>query len=268
MTRLCRLGLSWRALTVATGLLLLLSGCQSGGRSDRLTVAAAANLQFAMQDLEAAFEAAHGIETDIIIGSSGKLTAQIQQGAPYDLLVSADMKYPKSLYEKGLATEAPAVYAYGALVAWTMQEHSLDSLPKLLQQTAIEKIALANPKVAPYGELASQWLQYHRLLPALESKLIYGESIAQTSQYISSGACDVGFTARSVVVSPVMAGKGTWTEPAPRLLLEQGVIITRRGAEEQPEASRLFYEFLFSQQARSIFSRYGYDTPADEDDIQ
>lgn len=243
------------------GLILLMVTCQSEGeRKDKLIVAVAANVRYAMEEVETAFEAQSGIEVGVIIGSSGKLTAQIQQGAPYDLLVSADMKYPQSLYEKGLAVSPPEVYAYGTLVLWTLRDLSLDSITTLLQQPEIRKIALANPKIAPYGELALQWLQYHRLLPTLEAKLIYGESIAQTSQYISSGACDLGFTARSIVISPGLKEKGRWVSLEPVLRLEQGVVITQRG-HQQPREAQAFYDFLFSESARSIFFRYGYDVP-------
>ena len=240
---------------------MLLGACQSeGNRKDKLIVATAANVQYAMEEIEAAFETESGIEIEVIAGSSGKLTAQIQQGAPYDLLVSADMKYPQTLHEKGFATSPPEVYAYGSLVLWTTHDLSLDTLPSLLLQPDIRKIALANPKIAPYGNLAMQWLQYHQLLPEMESKLIYGESIAQASQYISSGACDLGFTARSIVVSPGVKDHGQWVNLKPNLYLEQGVVITKKG-EQQPEETNKFYTFLFSETARNILSRYGYDVP-------
>lgn len=250
----------WCSMLVC--LLVILSACQSeGGRKDKLIVAAAANVQYAMEEIETAFEAESGIEIEVIVGSSGKLTAQIQQGAPYDLLVSADMKYPKTLHENGFATSPPEVYAYGSLVLWTTQDLSFDSLPNLLQQPDIRKIALANPKIAPYGDLAMQWLQYHQLIPAVESRLIYGESIAQTSQYISSGACDLGFTARSIVVSPVVKDMGRWTNLKPDLRLEQGVVITKKG-EQQAVETKAIYDFLFSETARSILTQHGYDVPA------
>ena len=261
--RLSRSRLSFDRISLISVVVFLLmtTACQpEGRRNDKLIVAVAANVQYAMDEIEIAFETQSGIEIEVITGSSGKLSAQIQQGAPYDVLVSADMKYPQSLHEKGFAASPPQVYAYGSLVLWTLRDLSLDSIITLLQQPEVRKIALANPKIAPYGYLTIQWLQYHQLLSVIESKLIYGESIAQASQYISSGACDIGFTASSIVVSPGMKDKGRWVPLKPDFKLEQGVVITKRG-EKQPLETQAFYNFLFSDTAQAVFSRYGYNTP-------
>ena len=240
----------------------LLAGCSSGqGSKKRLIVATAANVQYAMQEIKTAFEEKEGINIEVIASSSGKLTAQIQQGAPYDLLVSADIKYPADLYEKGFAAAPPAVYAYGTLVLWTMKDLSLDSVFALLLGSAVKKIAIANPKVAPYGKLTFEWFKHHDLLNVIEGKLVFGESIAQASQYILSGASDLGFTARSIVNSPGMSGKGNWVSLQPNLRLEQGVVITTHGQKEHLEEAQRFYNFLFSEEAQNIFSRHGYETP-------
>ncbi|MDX1666819.1 MAG: molybdate ABC transporter substrate-binding protein [Saprospiraceae bacterium] len=241
-------------------------GSRSGDRDPRLLVAAAANVQFAMEALETAFERESGIEIEVIVSSSGKLTAQIRQGAPYDLLISADTLYPGVLYREGYALRPPEIYAYGSLVLWSLQDDiALEGDLLFLGREDIEKIALANPLNAPYGKETIRALESKGLLSKLESKLVYGESIAQTNQYILSRACQVGFTAKSVVVSPRVAGVGQWVEVAEELYrpIAQGVVITRSGEEKYPELSRKFYTFLFGESATQIFREFGYDLPSD-----
>jgi molybdate transport system substrate-binding protein len=164
--------------------ILLLSTVVSFAQN-KLTVAAAANVQFVMAELVKDFESTTGIKTDIILGSSGKLTAQIKEGAPYDIFVSADMKYPEELYKSGFATGSPKVYANGLLVLWTIQTDSKpDADLKILTSNAIKKIAIANPATAPYGEASVEAMNYYKVYDQVKDKLIYGESISQTNQYI------------------------------------------------------------------------------------
>ena len=255
--------------TVFLSALLLCTACgnePSRGQhgEQQLVVATAANVQFAMHELEAAFEGETGIPLEVVISSSGKLTAQIQQGAPYHLLLSANMKYPQRLYKAGYAVAAPATYALGALVLWTMKEKvTLHAAPRFLTHSDIGKIAIANPKNAPYGEQAVRFFEYYGIYEQVAPKLVYGESIAQTNQYVISKACDLGLTAKSVVLSPKMRGRGAWlpVDPAAYTPIRQGVIITRYGQQQQPEACRRFYDFLFSETAQAIFRKYGYEVP-------
>ncbi len=249
--------------TVYSLLLLFAVSCQNGETeqtTDTLTIAIAANVQFAMEELEEAFEQQSSIALEVIIGSSGKLTAQITQGAPYDLFISANMKYPQSLYENGLTTAPPQVYAYGALVLWTLQEQSdlAQTWQERLKNT--HKVAIANPKNAPYGEQAIHALRHFQLYDEVAPKLVLGESIAQTNQYILSGACELGFTAKSVVLSPTLKTTGTWVElPEDSYQpIAQGVVVTTFGAKNHPKASQSFYDFLFSATADQIFKTYGY----------
>lgn len=226
-----------------------------------LTIAVAANAQFVMKAIEKAYEKNTGIEVQIVIGSSGKLTAQISQGAPYDLLVAADMKYPNNLYEGGHATTTPRVYASGSLVLWTMNEAILlDTTLQFLLHDTIHKLVIANPKNAPYGEQAIKAMEHLGIFEKLQSKLVFGESIAQTNQYILTGNCEVGITAKSVVLAPEMAQKGFWIEiPLSSYeLIKQGVIITKYGQSNNQEATKHFYNFLFSEEGAAIFESYGY----------
>ena len=230
-----------------------------------LTVAVAANAQFAMEEIEHAFEEETQKNIEIIIGSSGKLTAQIKQGAPYDLLVAANMKYPAYLYEEGLTKQKPMVYALGELVLWTMDEMlDLNATDlSILTQSAIQKIAIANPRNAPYGEQAINVLNYYQLKEKLQPKLVFGESIAQTNQYITTRNCEVGFTAESVVLAPKLKDKGQWIPIANEAyqLIEQGGVITKYGVKEHPVVAQQFYDFLFSTTAQRIFQDYGYTIP-------
>lgn len=231
-----------------------------------LAIATAANVQFAMKEIETAFEEEFNMDIIIIIGSSGKLTAQIQQGAPYDLLISANMKYPNNLFQNGYATTPPKIYALGGLVLWTMKtELTLDEQLSILATPAIKKIAIANPKNAPYGEQALNAFEYFELNEAITSKLVYAESIAQTNQYILTKNCEVGITAKSVVNAPKMKNVGQWIE-IPSIAYQpiaQGVVITKYGAKNNKDGAKKFYDFLFSPKAAHIFKKYGYTIPID-----
>ena len=180
--------------------------------ADTITVAVAANVQYAFDDLHAEFKKETGHDLKPIYNSSGKFTAQIMNGAPFDVFLSADTEFPEKLHRDGFTTAAPRIYAYGALVLWTMKDLDLNKWQSVLSSTAVEKIAIANPKTAPYGRETIRALHYLTLDEALKSKFVFGESISQTNQYIHSRAADVGFTAKSVVVSPEMKGQGKWIE--------------------------------------------------------
>lgn len=237
-------------------MLALAVGCSP--QTDRdLTIAVAANMQFAMDEILQGFREKTGLECDMVVSSSGKLTAQIMEGAPFDILVSADMKYPQALYQAGLATEAPVVYAYGKLVLWTTKDRYKPSIDGMLDQQ-VKHIAIANPKTAPYGEAAEQVLHYHDIFEAVQPKLVFGESISQTNQFIISGAAEVGFTAKAVVLSESMKGRGQWIEidSNQHKPIAQGVVIID---SENAAFSRQFFDFLLSPEGQLMLQKYGYD---------
>lgn len=248
--------------------ILIFSNCNKKADStqEKLLIAVAANVQFAMQEIEQDFENETGIPINQVISSSGKLTAQILQGAPYDIFISADMKYPDTLYKNGFATAPPQVYAYGTLVLWTFQNFDLENAIAVLKNPAVQKIAIANPATAPYGEQTIRLLQHYNLYEQVQPKLVYGESIAQTNQYITSGACELGFTAKSIVLAPDMQGKGAWIEmdASAYAPIQQGVVITKFGNTQHPEASQRFFAYLFSEKGRTILEKYGYKLPTNE----
>jgi len=247
------------AIAVLAFLLVLPSAAFAGD----ITVAAAANVQFTLEDLKAEFTRETGIGVKTVIGSSGKLTAQVENGAPFDVFLSADMKYPATLYKEGFSLRSPKVYAYGTLVLWTVKDLDLSQGVNALSEKGIKKIALANPDVAPYGREAVNALKFYKLYEPLQKEIVLGESIAQANQFISTGAADIGFTAKSVVLARDMKDKGKWIEIDPKSYkpIAQGVIVLKYADDHHSGEAHQFYDFLFSIPAREIFKKYGYNLP-------
>lgn len=227
-----------------------------------LRVAVAANAQFVMGQLKTTYQKKTGTAIETIVNSSGKLTTQIQQGAPYDVFLSADMEYPQTLAKAGLTLDAPVVYAYGSLVLWTMGSQSITADLKGLTNAAVRHVAIANPETAPYGKAAISYLKHRKLLDKLKPKLVYGESIAQVNQYVLSGAAEMGVTAKSVVLDPSLVKKGHWVDlpTAGYSPIAQGVVVLKRTS--QVKAARQFVQFLRSPDARRILQQFGYHSPA------
>ncbi|OGS35776.1 MAG: molybdate ABC transporter substrate-binding protein [Elusimicrobia bacterium RIFOXYB2_FULL_49_7] len=228
--------------------------------AEEITVAAASNLQFALEEVKNNFtqETQWGVKT--VYGSTGKLAAQIKSGAPFDIFVAASTAEPESLYTNGLTNGAPRIFTYGLLVLWTLQDADLSEGMAVLKNPRFKKIALPDPKLAPYGKAAVTALQKEGLYEVLKTKLIFGDNITQTAQYIVSGNADIGFNAKSIVLSGPMQGKGHWVEVDSTLYtpIRQGVVQLKYGAEQHPEASKRFLEYLFSKNAGEIFKKYGY----------
>lgn len=245
------------------------AGKNSHDTKSVITIATAANVQFAMEELIEAFEAQSTVRVEAVMSSSGKLAAQILEGAPYDLFVSADVKYPKYLIKEQAAVGEVKPYAYGTLVVCSHSAIDIAKLPEFLLEGATAKIAIPNPRNAPYGEQALRYLEYYALLDQLEHKLVYGESIAQTNQYILSKATDIGFTAKSAVLASAMRSVDYWAElpDSTYTPIQQGVVITQYGQSNHAHESLAFYNFLFSESGRTIFKKYGYRLP-DQESVQ
>jgi molybdate transport system substrate-binding protein len=228
----------------------------------------AANAQYVARALEAKFEKQSGVELELVVNSSGKITTQVEQGAPYDVFLSADTHYPQSLFRKGLTRGKPRVYGYGKLIVWTTRPVDLSQPLASLLAGGGGKIALANPESAPYGAAALQVLAYYGQQQATAGRLVLGESVAQVNQYILAGTVELGFTAQSVVLEPALQGKGHWREVDPRAYapIAQSAVLLRPVASGQGKQAQQFFDFLFSPAAQSIFRRYGY-TPAAGGDI-
>jgi len=241
--------------------LLLIS---STAHAEKITIAAAADLKFAMDEIVTSFKKSHsGAELDVIYGSSGKFHTQIQQGAPYDLFFSADINYPRELAKKGLAASEVTPYAFGRIVLWS---NSLDATKMTLASLTdpkITRIAIANPKHAPYGKRAEEALKASGLWDTLQTKFVYGENIAHTAQFVQTGNAQAGIIALSLALNPELAKKGGYYLIPDKLHnpLEQGYIITKRAATKQLAGQ--FAEYMGSKQARSIMTKYGFVLPGE-----
>ena len=241
--------------------LLILVFLNIGLYAGVINVALAANVSYAIDALKAAFEKQHPqITIHTTLGGSGKLTAQIFRGAPYDILMSADMKYPQALYEKGLSFTKPRVYAQGSLALFSSRARDFSQGLHILTQSRIKRIAIANPKTAPYGKASVEALKNAGLYKALKHKFVYAESISQTVAYAVTAA-DIGLIAKSSLYCKKMkvyTQNKHWIEIDSQLYtpIQQGIIILKQG-QNNPEV-QAFYEFILGPEAKKIFKEYGY----------
>lgn len=244
------------------GLVFLLASVSA--RAESITIAAAADLKFTMDDIVATFQVAHPADkVEVIYGSSGKFLTQIQQGAPYDLYFSADIAYPHRLADAGLSASAVTLYAVGRIVLWSVEQDASTMTLANLTDPKVRRVAIANPKHAPYGKRAEEALRASGLWEAVEPKLVYGENIAQTAQFVQTGNAQVGIIALALALSPDLSRRGgywlipdTLHEP-----LEQGFIITKRAGNSA--LARRFADFMGSKPARAIMTRYGFVLPGE-----
>ncbi len=226
-----------------------------------INIAVAANVSYAIEDLKKEFKKSYpNTEINVILGSSGKLTAQITNGAPYMLFMSANMKYPQVLYKNKIAITKPIVYAEGSLVMLSVKKQDFSKGLNLLLDEKIKTVAIANPKTAPYGIVAREALKNVKIYETLKSKFVYGESISQTVAYTNTAA-DIGLIAKSALYSSKMSRykRGiNWVEVNPKYYtpIEQGVVLLK-DAKDSSEA-KAFYDFLQSEKAKKIFIDFGY----------
>lgn len=246
---------------------VLLSGSlllAATANAEKITIAAAADLKFAMDEIVAAFNETHPAdEVEVIYGSSGKFRTQIMNGAPYDLYFSADIAYPRALVKAGFAASEVKPYAFGRIVLWSASMDASKMTLESLLDPKIARIAIANPKHAPYGKRAEEALRASGLWEKVEPKLVYGENIAHTAQFVQSGNAQVGVIALSLALHPALAKRGGhWLIPdrlhAP---LEQGYIITKRAAANA--LARRFADYISSQEARAVLVKYGFVSPGE-----
>jgi molybdate transport system substrate-binding protein len=228
-----------------------------------VTVAAAADLRFAMDTLIAIFSKNNaGVNIKVVYGSSGNFFQQIANGAPFDLFFSADVDYPKQLKEKGLTLSDIHLYGTGQLVLWSKTlDPSADKMNTLLS-AAVTKIAIANPAHAPYGKRAEETLRHYDIYDKVKDKLVMGENIAQTAQYAQSGAADIGMIALSLALSPEMQRSGGkyWLIPADtHQPLEQGVVLLAHAKGNNTAVQ--FMTFITTPEARAILKSFGFNQP-------
>ena len=224
-------------------------------------VAVAANFTAAMQQLAPVFEQRSGQRLSISYGSTGKLYAQVVNGAPFEVFLSADDRRGSDLIRQGYAVAGSEfIYASGRLALWSRQPGLVDAEGAILQSDSFRKLAIANPKTAPYGAAAVETLQALNLYEKLRPRLVQGENIAQTQQFVHSGNAELGLIALAQVKSLVPAQQGSyWLVPASlhRPVRQQAVLL-KRG--KQSQTARAFLVFLQSTEARAIIRNLGYDT--------
>lgn len=253
-------------------LALLLAACGGGtnspGAQRVLRVAAASDLKFALDAVVAQFEAAHpDVDVRVTYGSSGNFHAQLTQKAPFDLYFSADIGYPRKLVDAGVADKDTLFeYAVGRIVIWVPNNSPID-VEKLKHESLLHesarKVAIANPAHAPYGRAAEAAMRDLGVYDAVKDRLVLGENIAQTAQFIDSGAADIGIIALSLAIAPEMKDRGSyWEVPLkhfPRML--QGGVIPSHA--EHPADAKLLRDFVTSEAGRAILREYGFYMPED-----
>jgi molybdate transport system substrate-binding protein len=230
-----------------------------------VAIAAAADLTYCIQDLNKAYQQSHpDTELKLSTGSSGNFYTQIEHGAPYDVFLSADISFPRKLIQEGFADGATlSVYSIGRLAIWTTKPEtvSLDKGIEVLRDSTVKRIAIANPEFAPYGRAAKAALETAGLWDDVQSRLVTGENIAQTAQFVQSGNADVGFVALSLLYNPSLKNVGRYIQVDPKLYppLQQALVLTKNGGGNS--SAHDYLQFLAGQEARSIFDRYGFEAP-------
>jgi molybdate transport system substrate-binding protein len=200
-----------------------------------------------------------GVDIDVTYGSSGKFFEQISNDAPFDIFFSADRDYPNKLQEKGFTIGSVKAYGIGQIVLWSKKTDPNLLQMKTLLNADIKKIAIANAEHAPYGKRAKESLEYYQLYDKLQDKLVYGENIAQTAQFVTTGAADIGIVALSLAVSPVMKKEGGkyYVIPAQsHAPLEQSYALLKHGAANAMAAN--FCSFISSPTAVNILRFFGF----------
>jgi molybdate transport system substrate-binding protein len=250
--------------------LIVVGSCKPGTRPEApgvsLTLAVASSMQFAMEDLLNEYQAVHpGVTLKATYGSSGNFFAQIQNQAPFDLFFAADMEYPRKLVEVGLVlNEEVSLYALGGLALWVPKASPI-AVEKLgmeaLKDPTVKKVAMANPKLAPYGVAAEAALISAGLYEQAAPKIVLGDNITQTAQFVESGAADIGVLALSHVVASKMSGAGRyWVVPAAsHRAIEQGMVILKQA--QDVAAARGFRDFVLSAAGGKVLERHGFKLP-------
>ena len=274
MTKMDRTAFSL-AVLAGLGLLTALAAARRGNASPlsqpdeercrTVTVAAASDLTYAMNEIAANFQKITGCPVRLTFGSSGNFLTQIENGAPFDVFFSADISYPKRLEAEGLAAPASTyLYGVGKIVLWTRKDSRVDIGKGLsaLRDSAVQKIAIANPEHAPYGRAAEEALRKSGVYDAVKNKLVLGENISQAAEFVESGNADVSILALSLALSPALDAEGQFHSIPGDLYtpIEQGAVIPR--AAPNPLAARRFLDYIKLPATAALLVRYGFVLPA------
>lgn len=246
-------------------LLLLFTGLAV---AQDIIVAAATDMSAALPELAARYTKKTGQAVKVSFGSSGNLSNQIRNGAPFDVFFSADEDYPRQLIAEGLASKDTLYrYAIGRLVLW-VPSHSLLELSKLgmhaLLDPSVKKISIANPATAPYGRAAEAALRHFGIYDRISSRLVLGENVSQAAQFVESGNAQAGLIALSHALAPALKDKGRyWTVPLDAYpTLNQAAVVLSKS--KQQDAARKFLDFLRGPEATSLLTSYGFSLPAEK----
>lgn len=239
----------------------LLLGAASLHASDPVRIAAAADLRYAMDEIMAKYREAHpDANVEAVYGSSGRMTTQIINGAPYDLFFSADMAYLQRLEEEGLTATESTIHATGRIVLWSNTLDAASLTLEDLRADSIRRIAIAQPRHAPYGQRAQEALESAGVWQDVQHKLVFGENIAHAAQMTESGAAQVGIIALSLARFPDLARHGHHLiDDALHPPLTQGYVVTRRGGDKAE--AQAFADFMTTDDAREIMAYYGFMMP-------
>ena len=227
-----------------------------------INIAVAANVSYAIDELKKEFNKLHpDTKVMVTLGSSGKLTAQIKNGAPYQLFMAANMKYPEALYKDKIAITKPVIYAQGGLAMLSSKKLNFSKAIDVITTKEVKKIAVANPNTAPYGKAAIEAIKNAKLYKDVEKKFVFAESISQTVSYAVTAA-DIGFIAKSSLYSPKMSmyKEGVnWLDVDPKLYtpINQGIVILNKNDSEV----KAFYDFMLGKKAKKILNDFGYLVP-------
>lgn len=254
-------------LVVLCALVVCSASAFAADRATAVTVAAAADLKFALDEVVSSFERSTGLRVRPVYGSSGQFTRQIEQGAPFELFMSADEDFVFRLAAGGLTRDRGVLYGVGRIVLFVPTGSSLDpaadlsGLRRALADGSLSRLAIANPEHAPYGRAATQALQHAGLWDALQGRLVLGENVSQAAQFAASGNASGGIIAYSLALAPTIRQRGrfalidaSWHRP-----LRQRMVLLR---DASSTAAR-FHAYLQQPAARQILGRYGFEIPAD-----
>ncbi|MFD0795668.1 molybdate ABC transporter substrate-binding protein [Mucilaginibacter litoreus] len=232
--------------------------CINTAMTQSVKVAVAANLQPVMRTIKTDFKSSTGVNIDIISGPSGNLAAQIRNGAPFDVFLSADTDFPLSLQHDGFGLTPVKIYAQGVLIICSKQRLDLSKWQQLVLTAGIKKIAIANPAIAPYGRATKQALNQMNMYDKLKTKLVFGESISQVNTYVITGTVQAGFTTLSLIKDASNKTPLYYSVISPKSYtpIEQGMLLLKH-ARGNASAEK-FYRYILSSSARKIFKQFGY----------
>lgn len=237
----------------------MITCCSSQALAGEIRVAVASNFSSAIKKIVEEFELSYGHKVNLAFGSTGKHYAQIKNGAPFDVFFAADVERPQRLQEQGVALSGSRfTYAIGKLVLWSPLPKLVDSHGEVLSSSTFTYVAIANPKLAPYGIAAKQIMKSRDIWDSLQKRIVRGENIGQAFQFVKSGSAQLGFISYSQIKVTSQKIKGSYWIPPQSLYepIKQQAVLLKDNA-----IAREFLDFVKGEEARMIIQDYGYDTP-------